>query len=54
MADPAAPGPVTGKRYRWLCQEQAMVSHWYFYGFDVGFGAILCEISLDISHMTRQ
>src|SRR6266851_5423841 len=25
---------VTGKRYPWLCQEQAMVNHWYFYGFD--------------------
>ena len=21
--------PVTGKRYPWLCQEQAMVNHWY-------------------------
>ena len=30
--------PVTGKRYPWLCQEQAMVNHWYFYGFDAGFG----------------
>ena len=30
--------PVTGKRYPWLCQEQAMVSHWYFYGFDADFG----------------
>jgi hypothetical protein len=29
---------VTGKRYPWLCQEQAMVNHWYFYGFDAGFG----------------
>ena len=23
--------PVTGKRYPWLCQEPAMVNHWYFY-----------------------
>ena len=30
--------PVTGKRYPWLCQEPAMVNHWYFYGFDAGFG----------------
>jgi hypothetical protein len=30
--------PVTGKRYPWLYQEQAMVNHWYFYGFDAGFG----------------
>ena len=30
--------PVTGKRYPWLCQEQAMVNHWYFYGFDADFG----------------
>jgi transposase len=29
---------LTGKRYPWLCQEQAMVNHWYFYGFDAGFG----------------
>ena len=29
---------VTGKRYPWLCQEQAMVNHWYFYGFDADFG----------------
>ena len=29
---------VTGKRYPWLCQEHAMVNHWYFYGFDAGFG----------------
>jgi hypothetical protein len=29
---------VTGKRYPWLCQEQAMVDHWYFYGFDADFG----------------
>ena len=27
---------MTGKRYPWLCQEQAMVNHWYFYGFDAG------------------
>jgi len=30
--------PVTGKRYPWLYQEQAMVNHWYFYGFDANFG----------------
>jgi hypothetical protein len=30
--------PVSGKRYPWLCQEQAMVNHWYFYGFDADFG----------------
>ena len=30
--------PATGKRYPWLHQEQAMVSHWYFYGFDADFG----------------
>ena len=24
--------PATGKRYPWLYQEPAMVSHWYFYG----------------------
>ena len=30
--------PVTGKRYPWLYQEQAMVNHWYFYGFDADFG----------------
>jgi len=24
--------PVTGKRYPWLYQEQAMAGHWYFYG----------------------
>jgi len=30
--------PVTGKRYPWLCQEPAMVNHWYFYGFDADFG----------------
>ena len=29
---------VTGKRYPWLYQDQAMVNHWYFYGFDAGFG----------------
>ena len=29
---------VTGKRYPWLYQEQAMVNHWYFYGFDTDFG----------------
>jgi hypothetical protein len=30
--------PVTGKRYPWLYQDQAMASHWYFYGFDADFG----------------
>jgi hypothetical protein len=30
--------PVTGKPYPWLYQEQAMVNHWYFYGFDADFG----------------
>jgi hypothetical protein len=30
--------PATGKRYPWLYQDQAMVSHWYFYGFDADFG----------------
>ncbi|MGH3238631.1 MAG: hypothetical protein ACRDOH_36320, partial [Streptosporangiaceae bacterium] len=30
---------ATGKRYPWLYQDQAMVNHWYFYGFDAGFGA---------------
>ena len=30
--------PATGKRYPWLDQEQAMASHWYFYGFDADFG----------------
>jgi hypothetical protein len=30
--------PATGKRYPWLYQEQAMVNHWYFYGFDADFG----------------
>ncbi len=30
--------PVTGKRYPWLGKEQAMVNHWYFYGFDADFG----------------
>ena len=29
---------VTGKRYPWLYQEQAMVNRWYFYGADAGFG----------------
>ena len=28
----------TGRPYPWLCQEQAMVNHWYFYGFDADFG----------------
>jgi len=30
--------PATGKPYPWLYQEQAMVNHWYFYGFDDDFG----------------
>src|SRR6266550_503200 len=30
--------PVTGKRYPWLYQDQAMAGHWYFYGFDADFG----------------
>ena len=30
--------PVTGKRYPWLYQDQAMANHWYFYGFDAEFG----------------
>ena len=30
--------PATGKPYPWLYQEQAMASHWYFYGFDADFG----------------
>ena len=30
--------PATGKRYPWLYQDQAMASHWYFYGFDADFG----------------
>lgn len=30
--------PVTGKRYPWLYQEQAMAGHWYFCGFDAGSG----------------
>jgi hypothetical protein len=30
--------PATGKRYPWLYQDQAMVNHWYFYGFDSGIG----------------
>jgi hypothetical protein len=29
---------ATGKRYPWLYQDQAMVNHWYFYGFDADFG----------------
>jgi hypothetical protein len=29
---------VTGKKYPWLCQDPAMVNHWYFYGFDADFG----------------
>jgi len=29
---------VTGRPYPWLYQEQAMASHWYFHGFDAGFG----------------
>jgi hypothetical protein len=38
VADLAAPDPATGKRYPWLYQDQAMASHWYFYGFDADFG----------------
>ena len=30
--------PATGRPYPWLYQEQAMVNHWYFYGFDADFG----------------
>jgi hypothetical protein len=30
--------PATGKHYPWLYQDQAMVNHWYFYGFDADFG----------------
>jgi hypothetical protein len=30
--------PAAGKRYLWLYQDQAMVNHWYFYGFDADFG----------------
>ena len=30
--------PGTGKQYPWLYQDQAMASHWYFYGFDADFG----------------
>jgi hypothetical protein len=30
--------PATGRPYPWLYQEQAMASHWYFYGFDADFG----------------
>src|SRR6266851_6408673 len=30
--------PATGKPYPWLYQDQAMVNHWYFYGFDADFG----------------
>ena len=29
---------TTGRPYPWLCQEQAMVNHWYFYGLDADFG----------------
>jgi hypothetical protein len=29
---------VTGKRYPWLYQEQAVAGHWYCYGFDADFG----------------
>jgi hypothetical protein len=32
VTDPSRPP------HPWLCQEQAMVNHWYFYGFDAGFG----------------
>ena len=30
--------PATGRPYPWLYQEQAMVNHWYLYGFDADFG----------------
>src|SRR5215469_4150156 len=30
--------PVTGKRYPWLYQDQAMAGDWYFDGFDADFG----------------
>ena len=36
--------PVSGKRYPWLCQEQAMVNHWYFYGFDADFGPAFIKV----------
>ena len=36
--------PATGKRYPWLYQEQAMVNHWYFYGFDADFGPFHIKI----------
>ena len=29
---------ATGKRYPWLYQDQAMINHWYFYGFDADIG----------------
>ena len=37
--------PVTGKRYPWLCQEPAMVNHWYFYGFDADFGPFYVNLA---------
>ena len=30
--------PGTGRPYPWLYREQAMASHWVFYGFDADFG----------------
>ena len=39
LAHPAAHGTRRpAGAYPWLCQEQAMVNHWYFYGFDADFG----------------
>src|SRR5260370_16955348 len=39
---------VTGKRYPWLCQEQAMVNHWYFYGFDADFAPLSVQFRLSL------
>jgi hypothetical protein len=36
--------PAAGKRYRWLYPEQAMAGHWYFYGFDAGFGPVPYQV----------
>ena len=36
--------PATGKRYPWLYQEQAMVNHWYFYGFDARFRPVPYQV----------
>ena len=35
--------PATGKRYPWLCREQAMASRWYFDGFDADFGPFVIK-----------